>query len=323
MSLVRPQMLLAALATGALLAAPALAEPLRGEWIGRPTESFGRTTVHKLTLETDGTTVKGDLVVTTTMPVPLSSWIDRFCDGNETLEQVVRYRVSGEQQGNGLSLRYQGPKVESCTCEGKCVVKDKSGAIDAIVDPGAGQLVWDGSILYGAAAVAAEAAGATVAVAPADVAVDGSWTTAASTSLDMTTTRLLDLTEAGGVLSGTYAERTSRPFPLSSWRDRFCGGADAWTMVEQWEVRGTRRVDRVTLDATKGRIVSCSCEGKCRTTARSTNIELRVTADGSQLRGDVGVFERTAPPPPPPAPALLPEPLAPGQGVDDYPAAAP
>lgn len=306
-----------------LAAPPAAADPIRGEWVGRPVESFGRTTVHKLALETDGHTAKGELLVTLTMPVPLSSWIDRFCDGEETLEQAVRYRVTGEQQGNSLALRYQGPKVEACTCAGKCIVKDKSGSIDAVLDPGSGRLVWDDRVLYGAATTQVDGTGGAVEPPRADVSVAGAWTTTPSRSLDRTTTRLLDLREQSGALTGTYAERTSRPFPLSSWRDRFCGGSATWDMVEQWEVQGTRQQDSVELSATKGRIVACSCPGKCRTTTRSTTLELRVTADGSQLRASDDVYERARSAPDRPPPTRLPEPLPPGQGVDDYPPAAP
>lgn len=313
--------LVAGLALALAFVTPALAEPVTGDWMSRPAESFGNTVTHRLQLTTDGAAVKGDLTVTTSMPVPLSSWVDRFCNGNEVLEQIVRYRVTGTQAGSRLDLRYQGPKIESCTCESKCIVKDRSGSISAAIN--GAQLVWGDRILYGA--IASQDGQATVPeeLPPADLPVTGSWTTAPTSSLDVTTTRLLDLQDQGGVIAGTYAERTMRPFPLSSWRDRFCGGSEAWEMVEQWEVKGTRRLDAVTIEAGKGRITVCSCPQKCRASSRGATLSLKVTADGQQLRGDTGVYGRAAVPPPLPAPTLLPDPTDAPPTLDAYPQASP
>lgn len=307
-----------ALALAALLSTTAHADPVAGEWVSRPTESFGTTLTHRLSLTTDGHVVKGEFTVTSTMPVPLSSWVDRFCDGNDVFEQVVRYRVTGEQEGAHFDLRYQGPKVEACTCESKCVVKDRAGSIDAMLN--GGQLVWGDRILYGGASAQGGQPVIPDEPPPANIAITGSWTTTPSSSLDVTTTRLLDLQDVNGVITGTYAERTKRPFPLSSWRDRFCDGADAWNMVEQWEVTGTRRMDAVTIETTKGRITVCSCPQKCRSTSRGTTYELKVTADGRQLRGGTGVYEQVAPPP---TPTRLPEPTDTDPTLESYPQATP
>lgn len=312
---------LAALALTLTLAIPARAEPITGDWISRPTESFGKTLTHRLQLTSDGHAVKGELTVTSSMPVPLSSWVDRFCDGHDMLEQVIRYRVTGEQEGSRFDLRYQGAKVESCSCDSKCIVKDRSGSIDATLN--GGQLVWGDRILYGGATIQDGQPVVPDELPPADVSISGSWTTAPSSSLDITTTRLLDLRDQGGVITGTYAERSKRPFPLSSWRERFCDGADAWNMVEQWEVTGTRRLDVVSMETSKGRITVCSCPQKCRSTSRGATIELKVTADGQQLRGTTGVYERDALPPEAPVPTLLPEPTGAPATLEAYPQATP
>jgi hypothetical protein len=287
-----------ALVTGAfvLAAGTAMADPLQGEWVGRPTSSFDTTTLHRLEVQSDGSKVTGALIVTTTMPVRLSSWIDRFCDGNDVLEQVVRYRVSGVQAGSELSLQYSGPRIESCTCSDKCVVKDKGGRATAIHNSATRQMIWEGITLYPAAVAGQNEAAPEQVVQPADVPVDGSWATTPSTTLDMTISRLLDLQEVGGVLTGTYAERTTRPFPLASWRDRFCGGSDAWNAVEIYEVKGHRQRDQVTLTAKNGRIASCSCPQKCRASTRGIELDLRVTADGREMRSDLGTFTRTLTP---------------------------
>ena len=312
----------------ATLAGSAQAETTEGEWVSRPSKNLDTTLTHRLQLRMDGSKVKGDLVVESAMPVPLSSWIDRFCDGNERLEQVVRYRVTGERNARALALRYSGPKVEKCSCPAKCVVKDKSGTIDAYVNPDTGQIVWDDKVLYGVANPGtAEVPVVQPALPRADVNVSGSWSTTAERAMDRTITRLLDLEEKNGVLTGTYAEKTSRPFPLSNWRDRFCDGADAWNMVEIYELSGTRSRDLVKVEAKKGRIAACSCPQKCRANTRGTAFELRVTADGRQLRGDIGIFTRTEVPAPVGEPAAAPTgsptPHPRVNDLEGYPAANP
>lgn len=310
--------------------AATVAQPSEGEWTTRAAKELDATVKYTLRYSPDATkgptAVVGEWVVESTMPVPLQSWVDKFCDGNDQFEQTVVYRFQGTMAASVVEGRYFSPKLDTCTCPAKCRIKDKGGNLSATFSGDGKQVTAFDKVLYATELTTGGDASAGEIGAPLPgvvLSATGTWETEATKQMDMTVVRLLTLTEDElGNITGTYAERTKRPFPLDSWRDKYCGGADAWNMVEIYEISGKRRQSAVELVSKKGKIAACSCPGKCRANTSASSPSLRISPDGTRLSGSLGTFLRKDAPTPMGDPAAAPAnqntPPSVGDPLDGY-----
>ncbi|NUN14299.1 MAG: hypothetical protein HUU55_11770 [Myxococcales bacterium] len=310
--------------------AVAVAQPTEGEWTSRAAKELDATVKYTLRYSPDASkganVVVGEWVIESSMPVPLQSWVDKFCDGNDQFVQSVVYRFQGTMTGALVEGRYFSPKLDTCTCPAKCRIKDKGGNLSATLSGDGRQVTAFDKVLYATELTTGGDASAGDVGAPLPgvvLSATGTWETEPTQQMDMTVVRLLTLAEDElGNVTGTYAERTKRPFPLDSWRDKYCGGADAWNMVEIYEVSGKRKQSAVELVSKKGKIAACSCPGKCRANTSASSPNLRISPDGTRLIGALGTFLRKEAPTPMGDPAAAPAnqntPPSAGDPLDGY-----
>jgi hypothetical protein len=267
---------------------------LDGTWEQPEKKVLDRNVKRTLNLMTKGNDVDGELYEEVWFEAP-TSWIDTSCGGNKTFRMVTTARVSGEIDGKTVELSREPPRILTCTCSSRCTVEKRRRGFELGISASGMELKDSTGVFVrpGSVVVAATTDGHAPGEAMGAVDFNGNWETAPFSSRERTIVQRLEISvDANGALSGSFIERVSQDFPLSSWADRFCDGADKWQWVTQWKLTGKVDGRKGSVTAGDASNILCSCPSKCRDPKDKLVFDLVYGVTGVTLHVGDRSFER-------------------------------
>ncbi|MGM0575689.1 MAG: hypothetical protein ACQEXJ_08165 [Myxococcota bacterium] len=108
---------------------------VEGVWETEPFERAGETHVIRLEMKVEGDDVTGTLSERVSQDLPLASWRERFCEGNDRFEYVEVFDIHGGAGDGEVDLRFRNPRVLSCTCPSKCRTPQRRRGLSLALSP--------------------------------------------------------------------------------------------------------------------------------------------------------------------------------------------